>query len=130
MHLGAAPVMMLEDDDELSAMAAEARATQEWLANMRKVLAEEERERAAEQAAAQSAPRVTTHFARDEWGAPIVQELADAMYLERRIHATSTPRERADSPSDGESGAGNRFDALGGSAGSSRSSRSVLPPIR
>ncbi len=112
------PVMMLEDDEELSAMAAEAREAQRWLANMRKMLAEEEQDRVGTytERATELAPRATAHFARDEWGAPIAAEVAEAMYLEKRIQTTSHHRERSNS--------------LGGSAGSSRSSRSALPPIR
>jgi hypothetical protein len=90
------PVVMLEDDDELSAMAAEAREAQSWLANMRQMLAEEQQAEAEEKAAAAAAPAVTTHFARDEWGAPIAQDAAEQMYLERRIkthHAHSSRRD-------------------------------------
>ncbi len=125
-------VMMLEDDEELSAMAAEAREAQQWLANMRKMLAEEESERVNAERAAEAAPRATAHFARDEWGAPIATEVAEAMYLEKRIQATIHQRETSNSLSNGDGNIASTAErhSLGGSAGSSRSSRSALPPIR
>ena len=125
-------VMMLEDDEELSAMAAEAREAQQWLANMRKMLAEEESERVNAERAAEAAPRATAHFARDEWGAPIATEVAEAMYLEKRIQATIHQRETSKSLSNGDGNIASTAErhSLGGSAGSSRSSRSALPPIR
>ena len=127
------PVLMLEDDEELSAMAAEAREAQEWLANMRKMLAEEEREQVDKERSTEAAPRVTAHFARDEWGAPIAADVAEAMYLEKRIQATGHHRERSNSLGDRDGHVGTtgprQTHLPGGSAGSSRSSRSALPPI-
>lgn len=126
-----ASVMMLEDDEELSAMAAEAREAQEWLANMRKMLAEEERERVESGAGAEGGSRATAHFARDEWGAPVSNEVAEAMYLESRIQATANGRDKSNSMGNGHAAtAGIRPDSRSGSAGSTRRSRSALPPIR
>lgn len=131
-QIGPQPTLMLEDDEELSAMAAEAREAQEWLANMRKMLAEEEQEEAEKKAATAAAPHVTTLFARDEWGAPITREEAERMYLEKRIQTVGNHRERANSLSSNASvtTTGTVPNLRSGSAGSTRSiGPPTLPPI-
>lgn len=106
-------VAMLKNDDEMSAMAAEAREAQEWLATMRAMLAEDNDEEVHF-----TAP-VLPQFAHDEWGAPIKQfdlmkqhEEQERSYLEQHMG-----RARRDSMSSTHSGDSAQHQPHGGGRG-------------